>query len=119
MLKKTIGIALIAAAFVVEFLWLGLAFGSIIVGLVLLIFAPGILLAPFSILMGLGLAFFNQTGSARPGSAGRDGRRTTFAMKSMPSIPGSGTPGISTAITPPWAASRVTTWRPSNGLTAA
>jgi hypothetical protein len=59
MLKKTIGIALIAAAFVVEFLWLGLAFGSIIVGLVLLIFAPGILLAPFSILMGLGLALFN------------------------------------------------------------
>jgi DnaJ-domain-containing protein 1 len=59
MLKKIIGVGLMAAALVVEFFWLGLAFGSVIVGLVLLVFAPGILLAPFNILMGMGLAFFH------------------------------------------------------------
>jgi len=59
MFRKFLGIALIAAAFVVEFLWLGLAFGSIVVGLVLLIFAPGILLLPFNILLALGLGFYH------------------------------------------------------------
>jgi len=58
MWKKIVGVGLMAAALIVEFFWLGLAFGSVIVGLVLLIFAPGILLAPFNILMGMGLAFF-------------------------------------------------------------
>ncbi|WP_457607945.1 J domain-containing protein [Nitratifractor sp.] len=60
MLNRMIGIALFAAAFVVEFFWLGLAFGSVIVGLVLLIFAPAILLAPFQILFTLGLAFYHR-----------------------------------------------------------
>ena len=57
MLNKLIGVALIIAAFVVEISWIALCFGSVIVGIVLLIFAPGILLAPFNILFALGLAF--------------------------------------------------------------
>jgi hypothetical protein len=59
MYRKFLGAALIVAAFVVEFLWLGLAFGSIVVGLVLLIFAPGILLLPFNILLALGLGLYH------------------------------------------------------------
>ena len=58
MFYKLIGIALIIAAFVVEISWIALCFGSVIVGIVLLIFAPGILIVPFNILFGLGLAFF-------------------------------------------------------------
>jgi DnaJ like chaperone protein len=57
MLNKIIGVALIIAAFAVEISWIALCFGSVIVGVVLLIFAPGILLAPFNILFALGLAF--------------------------------------------------------------
>jgi len=59
MLKKIVGIGLMGAAFVVEFFWLGLTFGSVIVGIVLLLFAPHILLAPFNILMALGLGFYH------------------------------------------------------------
>ena len=58
MLNKIIGTILIIAAFVVEASWLGVCFGSVIVGIVLLIFAPGILFAPFNILFTMGLAFF-------------------------------------------------------------
>ena len=59
MFRKFLGIVLIVVAFVAEFFWLGLAFGSIVVGLVLLIFAPGILLLPFNILMALGLGLYH------------------------------------------------------------
>jgi hypothetical protein len=58
MFNKIIGTALIISAFVLEISWLALCFGSVIVGIVLLIFAPSILLAPFSILFTLGMAFF-------------------------------------------------------------
>ena len=57
MFKKLIGIALIIAAFVVEAMWLGAAFGSVVVGVVLLIFAPAILLLPFNVLFAMGVAF--------------------------------------------------------------
>ena len=57
MFKKIIGIALIISAFVVEAMWLGACFGTVIVGIVLLILAPGILFAPFNILFTMGIAF--------------------------------------------------------------
>ena len=73
MVKKIIGIALILSAFVVEFFWLGLTFGSIIVGLILLIFAPGILLAPFHILLALGLGFYHHDRIAAAGKGRKRG----------------------------------------------
>ena len=57
MLNKLIGVALIIAAFAVEISWLAFCFGSVLIGILLLLFAPGILLAPFNILLTLGLAF--------------------------------------------------------------
>ena len=57
MLNKLIGVALIIAAFAVEVSWLAFCFGSVLIGILLLLFAPGILLAPFNILLTLGLAF--------------------------------------------------------------
>lgn len=57
MFKKLIGAGLIIGAFVVEAMWLGATFGTVIVGIVLLIFAPAILLLPFNILFTMGIAF--------------------------------------------------------------
>ena len=57
MFNKLIGVALIIAAFFVEAMWLGATFGTVVVGIVLLIFAPGILLLPFNILFAMGIGF--------------------------------------------------------------
>ena len=57
MLNKLIGVVLIVAAFAVEISWLAFCFGSVLIGILLLIFAPAILFAPFNILFTLGLAF--------------------------------------------------------------
>ena len=59
MLKKLIGIALVIAAFIVEGMWLSVTFGTVIVGIVLLLFTPGILFAPFNILFSMGVAFLS------------------------------------------------------------
>jgi len=60
MFNKLIGITLIIAAFIIEGMWLSLTFGTVVVGILLLIFAPGILLAPFNILFAMGMAFLVQ-----------------------------------------------------------
>jgi len=55
--KILIGSALIIGGVLVEITWLGICFGTVILGIVLLFFAPDILLAPFTIGVGLGMAF--------------------------------------------------------------
>ena len=55
MIKKIIGFAFIILGIVLEFFWLGFCFGSIIIGILLLIFAPRILFFPFSFFMLVGL----------------------------------------------------------------
>ena len=54
---KLIGISLILGGIVLELIWLGVCFGSIIIGILLLFLAPGILMAPlfFGISLGLGI----------------------------------------------------------------
>jgi len=56
---KLIGVVLIILAFVVEFFWLSATFGTVIIGIVLLIFAPNILLLPFTFLFTLGVSFLH------------------------------------------------------------
>lgn len=51
-----LGIGVYVASFMVGFSWLAFCFGSILVGILLLIFAPHILLAPFSFGVVLGNA---------------------------------------------------------------
>jgi len=42
-MKKILGFALIAFGIFLEIMWLGVCFGSVIIGILLLIFAPKIL----------------------------------------------------------------------------
>ncbi len=55
-MKKLIGIVLILLGVVLEFMWLGVCFGTVIIGILLLIFAPSILFFPFNFFLVLGLS---------------------------------------------------------------
>jgi hypothetical protein len=50
------GVSMMIGAVVVEAAWLGLCFGTVIVGILMLFFAPFLLLAPFALLFGTGTA---------------------------------------------------------------
>jgi len=54
-MRKIFGISLIALGLFLEFLWLGFCFGSIIIGILLLIFAPRVLFFPFNFFLILGI----------------------------------------------------------------
>jgi len=54
-LRKLIGLLIIALGIFLEITWLGFCFGSIIIGILLLIFAPSILFFPFSFFLLMGL----------------------------------------------------------------
>lgn len=54
-MRKILGIALIALGVFLEITWLGICFGSVIIGILLLIFAPRILFFPFNFFLLLGL----------------------------------------------------------------
>ena len=58
-MRKIFGLALIALGVFLEFLWLSFCFGSIIIGVILLIFAPRILFFPFNFFLILGLSTIN------------------------------------------------------------
>lgn len=55
-MKKFIGFAIIALGIFLEVLWLGVCFGTVVVGVILLIFAPRILFFPFNFFLVIGLA---------------------------------------------------------------
>jgi len=54
--KKFLGFVIIALGIFLEVLWLGVCFGTVIVGVILLIFAPRILFFPFNFFLVIGLA---------------------------------------------------------------
>ena len=54
-MKLILGLAIIAFGIFVEVMWLGFCFGSIIIGLLLLVFAPSILLFPFNFFLIIGM----------------------------------------------------------------
>ena len=55
MIRKLFGVAFILAGIVLEVMWLGVCFGSIIIGILLLILAPRILFFPFNFFLLVGL----------------------------------------------------------------
>ena len=55
-MKKFIGVAFIALGIALEVMWLGVCFGSIIIGVLLLFFAPRILFFPFNFFLIVGLS---------------------------------------------------------------
>ncbi len=58
-MKKILGFALIALGIFLEFTWLSICFGSVVIGILLLIFAPRILFFPFNFFLVLGLLTMN------------------------------------------------------------
>jgi len=55
-MKKFVGVAFIALGIALEVMWLGVCFGSIIIGVLLLFFAPRILFFPFNFFLIIGLS---------------------------------------------------------------
>lgn len=55
-MKKVLGFLVIAFGIFLQILWLGVCFGTVIIGIVLLIFAPRILFFPFNFFFVIGLA---------------------------------------------------------------
>jgi len=55
-MKTILGLAVIALGVFFEVMWLGFCFGSIIIGIILLIFAPRILFFPFNFFLVIGLS---------------------------------------------------------------
>ena len=69
-MKKILGFAVIALGIFLEVMWLGFCFGSIVIGVLLLIFAPRILFFPFNFFLLIGLSIiygktYQQTGHFR------------------------------------------------------
>ena len=58
-MKTILGIGVIALGVFLEVMWLGFCFGSIIIGILLLIFAPGVLFFPFNFFLVIGLSIIN------------------------------------------------------------
>ena len=54
-MKKLFGFAFIALEIFLEVMWLGFCFGSIVIGILLLIFAPRILFFPFTFFLLVGM----------------------------------------------------------------
>lgn len=55
MIKKLFGFAFIIVGIVLEIMWLGFCFGSIVIGILLLLFAPRILFFPFNFFLLIGM----------------------------------------------------------------
>ena len=58
-MKKILGFAVIALGIFLEVMWLGFCFGSIVIGILLLIFAPRILFFPFNFFLLMGLTIIS------------------------------------------------------------
>ena len=58
-LKILIGSAMIIGGVILEIAWHGVCFGTVIVGIVMLIFAPGLLLIPFTFCITAGFAIIS------------------------------------------------------------
>lgn len=53
-----VGVAMMIGAVVAEIAWLGVCFGTVIIGIVMLFFAPLLLFAPFTFLFVTGTALW-------------------------------------------------------------
>ena len=58
-MNKILGLSIIALGVFLEVMWLGVCFGTVIIGILLLFFAPRILFFPFNFFLLLGLAIIN------------------------------------------------------------
>jgi hypothetical protein len=70
-MKLILGLIIIAFGIFLEVMWLGFCFGSIVVGILLLIFAPSVLIFPFNFFLIIGLSIIN-------GEKYREARRSKY-----------------------------------------
>lgn len=67
-MKKFLGLLIIAFGIFLEVMWLGVCFGTVIIGILLLIFAPRILFFPFNLFLIIGLSVMNPVKYSRANS---------------------------------------------------
>lgn len=60
-MQKLLGFAIIALGIFLEILWLGVCFGTVLIGILLLFFAPRILFFPFNFFLVIGLAMIGSS----------------------------------------------------------
>ena len=63
-MKLIFGLAIIVFGLFLEVMWLGFCFGTVLIGILLLIFAPSILFFPFNFFLVIGLTIINGKGYA-------------------------------------------------------
>jgi len=78
-MKKIIGFGFIALGIFLEVMWLGFVFGSVVIGILLLIFAPRILFFPFSFFLLLGLKIIYAKAFKDFESARNNGQNYTYS----------------------------------------
>lgn len=84
MLKKLLGFAFIILGIVLEVMWLGFCFGSIIIGILLLLLAPRILFFPFNFFFLVGLRFLYAEAFKNFENASRSGySRTNYSYSNF------------------------------------
>ncbi len=66
-MKTIVGLAVIAFGIFLEVLWLGVCFGTVIIGILLFIFAPRILFFPFNFFLLMGLTIMSGKPYVRSG----------------------------------------------------
>lgn len=66
-MKTIVGLAVIAFGIFLEVLWLGVCFGTVIIGILLFIFAPRILFFPFNFFLLMGLTIMSGKRYVRSG----------------------------------------------------
>ena len=66
-MKTIVGLAVIAFGIFLEVLWLGVCFGTVIIGILLFIFAPRILFFPFNFFLVIGLTIMSGKEYVRQG----------------------------------------------------
>lgn len=81
-MKKIIGLAIIMFGIFLEVMWLGFVFGSIIIGILLLIFAPRILFFPFNFFLLIGMRLIYSQAFKQFEEAHRNGKSYSYSNAS-------------------------------------
>ncbi len=77
-MKKLFGFAFIALGIFFEVMWLGFCFGSIIIGILLLIFAPRILFFPFTFFLLIGMRLIHAEAFKNFENASKNGYQRSY-----------------------------------------
>ena len=77
-MRKLLGLAFIALGVFLEVMWLGFVFGSIVIGVLLLIFAPRVLFFPFSFFLLFGLRIMYAQAFKNFENAQKNGQSYTY-----------------------------------------